>query len=319
MRRLSVVVLLVGLIVGSASAAFDWDPNVVGNWGDAINWSGDIKPDGSDEIRIQYPNSVVTLNSTEVFSSVTNNRVRVYAGATMNIVSGGYLEGPGWFRVGTSEGVGTVNQTGGTLKLKKGKDTDKLGLGDQSAGVGYYTISGGTLTYDDTVSTEGQILVGARGGTGTFTVQGADPIIQMGKLYVGGDNSASKGTLEFQIGSAGVSAIQVAKSVTLDVGGATSTAALVLSLIGAPPAGSILLVDNQGTAAVGGLFDSLNGGSAAEGAAVALTYGANTYNYTLTYVGGTGNDIMLIPEPATLALLGFGGLIAAARRSRSRK
>lgn len=187
------------LLTEAVLAAFDWDPNVVGDWDVATNWVGDVKPDGSSEVRIRYPLSVCTLDSVEIWPSVASNRVRVYAGATLNIVSGADLEGPGWFRVGSDNSIGTVNHTGGTLKLKKGQDTSKLGIGDQ-AGTGYYAISGGTLTYDTTNGDpNGQLIVGARGGTGTFTVVGANPVIQMRKLYVGGDNVNSKGTLEFRL------------------------------------------------------------------------------------------------------------------------
>ena len=38
----------------------------------------------------------------------------------------------------------------------------------------------------------------------------------------------------------------------------------------------------------------------------------------ISYFGGTGNDVALtvVPEPATLSLLGLGGLLLAARRRR---
>ncbi|MGD8501023.1 MAG: PEP-CTERM sorting domain-containing protein, partial [Phycisphaerales bacterium] len=71
-----------------------------------------------------------------------------------------------------------------------------------------------------------------------------------------------------------------------------------------------LLVENLGSDPVSGIFDLMP-----EGTAVTL----DTTVYSLTYMGGVGgNDIMLIPEPATLVLFGLGGLIAAARRPRKK-
>jgi hypothetical protein len=89
-------------------------------------------------------------------------------------------------------------------------------------------------------------------------------------------------------------------------------------LAAAPPIGDILLIDNQGTSAVNGLFDSLNGGSAAEGTLVALSFGGIDYNYTLTYLGGTGgNDVMLlIPEPATVMIFTLGIVAVCTRRKK---
>jgi hypothetical protein len=195
------------------------------------------------------------------------------------------------------------------LKLQKGKDTSRLVLADKADSVGFYTISGGTLTYDKTDDGLGQLIVGDRGGTGTFTVFGGGSVIDMGSLHVGGRQASrpADGTLEFIINGLGVSPIQV-NEVLLDPAGDESTASLIVDLIGIDDDDLVpeyLLVDNLGGDPVAGIFDSMP-----EGTMITL----DTTPYYLTYVGGTGNDIMLVPEPATIMLLGIGGLIAARRR-----
>jgi hypothetical protein len=220
------------------------------------------------------------------------------------VEDGADLLGAGWMRVGATN-PGYVQQTGGLVRLTEGNDTAKLGVGDQAGSDGYYAISGGTLTYS---GAGGDLLIGARGGQGTFTVVGIEPTIAMNNLYVGNQAGAS-GTLEFQIGAAGVSAISLAGAAYLDPEGAQTTAALVLSLIDAPPVEQdILLI--AGT--IQGTFDTVNGAPATEGASVALNFAGSDYLYTLTYADGVA--LQWVPEPATLVLFGLGGLIAAVRR-----
>ena len=351
MKRLSVVVLFVAVMAASGLAATvgTWygavgpvPPVGTGSWTDtywnAANTAGPPAPPqvAGDEIKLTRATTVCTVN-TNVGDylcklSIAGSDTAPNVAPKLEIVGGGYI-GMGEFRVGSggSTGGGTigrVSQMGGTLNLNDNLMIGRYGTSGSNPnnGIGYYAISGGIIQCAST-NTKGNLYIAGTGANGpsegTFTVIGNAASITLRQLYVGsnGTYTGGKGTLEFQIGTGGVSPIQLtsADSIILDAKGADSTAALVLSLIGAPPAGSIMLVENTSTGAVSGLFDSLNGGSAAEGAAVALTYGANTYNYTLTYVGGTGNDIMLIPEPATLVLLGLGGLIAAARKPRSRR
>lgn len=309
MRRLSLTVLLVCLLVNGAFASTEWN-NQVGQWNEAHRWSNGV-PIGDEEVKIRGSDTECVLNSSQVYSSWSNNRVRVYEDATL-IIAGGELVGPGWMRVGAGN-PGTVLQTGGMLKFQKGKDTSRLVIGDSGGSDGSYTISGGTITYDTTDGGLGQLIIGDRGGMGTLTVFGGGSVIDMGSLHVGGREAGrgADGTLEFIINGIGVTPIQV-NDVILDPDGDSSTAALVVDLIGIGDGDLVpeyLLVDNTGSDPVDGIFDSMP-----EGTVVTL----DTTAYYLTYMGGTGNDIMLVPEPATVALLGLGGLIAAVRRRRKK-
>ena len=75
---------------------------------------------------------------------------------------------------------------------------------------------------------------------------------------------------------------------------------------------SFTLVDNRGTAAVSNTFASL-----AEGA----TFDALGTRWTITYQGGTGNDIVLttVPEPGALCAAASLCLASALLRRRRRQ
>ena len=326
MIRLSLAVLLVCFLSSGAFAVtYEAVSGVVGNWSDPATWKdveggpeGDI-PTGFNEVKIRYEGTIVTLDtSTGDWGVPGTHRLRVYRGATLNIVDGGELLGAGWMRVDTKESGGPsyVYQTGGLVQLRDNDDKDacKLVIGDEAGSNGFYNISGGTLTYIDTeVKDGGDLLVGGRGGTGTFTVVGADATIKMKDLYVG-DRAGASGTLEFQIGATGVSPIGLDGTAYLDPEGDDATAALLLSLIDAPPIGAdILLIDG----AIEGTFDTVNAAPAPEGAEVVMSYGGTDYIYALTYAGSVELQ-WVIPEPATLVLLGLGGLIAVVRRPRKK-
>jgi hypothetical protein len=348
MRKLCFVVLLLAVMAGSAFAATvgTWygssaGPPYTGSWSDTY-WNsarnlGPPAPPGTvgDEVKLTRDDTVCTVNSIvgNCNWTLSIGSVMTGAAARIGIVAGGSI-GMKEIRLGAGGTTGTttitgyLDQTGGTLNVYGDGDIyiGRQGNAAGKIGVGYYTISGGTIVCDATTTTKGGLYVGGASGTegmngsiGTFTVVGDDASITMKKLYVGAQTVTRYGTgnLEFKIDAGGVSPIRLtdASSIILDQAGANSTANLVVSLLAAPPSGAIVLVENTSTGAVSGTFDTLNGGSAIEGAPVTLSYGGNNYDYTLTYAGGIGgNDIVLIPEPATLALLGLGSLIAIRRR-----
>ena len=320
----------------------NWDDDDgTSNWVNESNISCD-EPDGTTEVKLGAKcgfgtprNTVggqVTLNSEEAWGYVYSNRMRVMGNTTLNVVDNGLpfgeggtaLLGAGWLRVGefSETGASTVNQTGGVVRLKSGgRDPTRLTIGDsQDAGVtifGLYKISGGTLTHHvgATTSSEGSIIIGDRNGTGTFQVIGTAPKINMGHLYMGGMASATArggtGTLQFDLIAAGVAMVNVVDS-NLDTSGAISTSKLVVNLTEAltNPGNDIVLVSNSGATAVKRTFEYVNGiAGGAEWTEMHL--GGNVYYLTYlfdagTMTRGTGNDIALIPEPATIALLSLG-------------
>ena len=89
--------------------------------------------------------------------------------------------------------------------------------------------------------------------------------------------------------------------------GYTASGDLNVTLGFAPAPGVILtLVDNISVGAVTGTFTGL-----AEGATVTATYGGDTFRFAISYVGGTGNDIILTraggSSVSTLAGSGVAG------------
>jgi len=310
MRRLGVVVFLVCFMSSGVFASNDWkqtggywsDPN----WSDPNSWSQGHLPTVNEEVKIRGDGTVCTLN-TGTGGWGIGQRLRVYEGATLLIEDGARLLGAGWMRVGAGN-PGYVEQTGGLVRLQPGKDSAKLGIGDSGGSDGHYTISDGTITYIDSVEKPGsQLIVGARGGTGILTIIGIEPSIQMNELIVG-DRAGASGTIEFQIDANGVSPIGLDSNATLDPLGADSTANLLVSAIDAPPMSDILLVDVSSGGVIEGIFDTVNGASAPEGAPVVTSFGGVDYYYNMTYAGGTGNDIVLqysysVPEPNSLELL----------------
>jgi hypothetical protein len=307
MKRLSLVALLISLMTSGAFAvtSFNWDPNKAGDWNDPNKWLNEngspagSTPDGTVQIQIRRSGSQCTLNTAVGENWANTQRLRVYDGAVLNIVNGGSLLGASWLRVGTADGPAKINQTGGIIRLKRSEDNSKLHIGDAKGSQGStYTISGGTLTYLDG---EGSLWAGYRGGEGKFTVVGTGPKIQMRKLYVGGDiaDKAATGTLEFKIDSGGVSPIKLSKNIYIDKDGAGSKADLLVSAIAAPPKANIVLIEHTENGSVEGVFDTVNGNPAPEGAPVVLSYNGTDYHYKLTYkydAGGDGNnnDIALI-------------------------
>jgi hypothetical protein len=313
MRKLAVVALLAMACSASAGTIGTWKTAAVGLWSNGANWSaGTVPPTGStsttDEIKITGAGGDATVDygvdcgvakvSVAGNNDATAPVLRVVTGA--NLATGELRAGSKGTTSGGSRGL--IVQTDGIVSV-----TDlKLGLyGTSGTGIadGYYTISGGTLQGKTSGSDRLYVGAGLATGstkdntTGRFTVVGNLATISMKMLYVGSDGTnAGTGTLEFQVSPSGVSHVQTTgnSGVILDAGGANSVANLVVSLISTVPAADILLVKNIGTGAVSGAFDSLNGGTAAEGASVTL--GGNTYTLTYQYNGGDGiaNDIALV-------------------------
>jgi hypothetical protein len=325
-RLIFLIVALVIASMANSAFAYYWDPPDPpgdGRWGNPENWGPDPPigprkvPDGDQEIDVYGSTTNITLDDSQVFSCWYSNRARIYGGAILNIVDGGTIQGMGWLRVGENSrpGVSYVNQSGGAMIFENGpttayKDPAGLTLGDVGAGqtsMGVYNMSGGTLTFIhpelNTGRQAGNIRLGDRQGEGTFHVTGSTSTIIMRALDIGGRNDkdetrSARGNLVYTLDADGVSAIDVNY---VDVHTYIASVSHLVVEIGETvtldnPYDVIVLVNNRGTGAVHGLFDTCNGGSAAEGAEVDLGDGV-VRSLTYVYADGVdaiGNDIALI-------------------------
>ncbi len=314
--RKCVILLVVCLMASSALATNSWTAST-GSWGTASGWNSStlgpgVVPNNTEQVKI-VGGTVCTLDYAA--PALTSQKITVGTSTTMaewRIVAGGSITSGVEIQVGDASGkLGKVVQTGGNLYLSGGSGNSKLEVG-YKGGPGTYEISGGSIVGGASVS---QLIVGpaaASGGVGTFTVKGTGGSVSVAYLYAGCNSATATytgtGTMAFEI-DGGVSAIQ-AGAVYIDPLN-INTANLNVTKTGALPSGDILLIDNTGINAVSGTFDNIAWGGT-------ITLGSITYTLTNTYVGGAdllANDVaLLIPEPATIALLGLGML--ALRRNK---
>lgn len=320
MRRLCLIVLLVSLMTSGAFASIKWIGGA-GNWNDPCMWDkGYVPINDADEIKVSTLGTA-TINTTLLDYGKTpgltdGNKMAISDGSYWYMTTGGSI-GIRELKVGDSGAGGTddgfITQDGGRIYCQAYAG-GKVEVG-YKVGIGGYTMSGGTLDGNGM-----KLMVGcggtSAGGVGTFTIQGDGPTIDVASLWVGSRDTdgtyPGDGTVEFQLnGSGDVSAIDT-DAVTIDV---IDNAIARLVVSGTDPGADIVLIHNHGTGAVVGDFDTLNGGNAHQNAHVQI--GANWYSLKYQYVAGgllgewEANDValVLVPEPATLILLGLGGLI----------
>ncbi len=304
-----------------------------GNWTDASVWTATygspINLPNQEEIKIgSNLGLTVTVNSdVGTYSTVKINTAMlanlVVTGNDAWIGSGRELNiGAGPAYGGTNAqmyygDMGYLTQSGGVIEINR---SGKLALGFRSSGtaetMGKYTISGGTLQGTSTAS----IRVGCSSGdgmVGIFKVVGTGGTINFGgAMYIANDSSTAsgntgRGIIEFVLDDDGaVSPIKVAQTIVNSMNGAESASAhLNIDWTAGTPAGDVLLlIQNTGTSDVTGQFTWLNGGSAAEGTYV--TIGTKLMKLTYLYDADDddeNNDLaLIIPEPATIALLSLG-------------
>ncbi len=197
-------------------------------------------------------------------------------------------------------------RTGGTTLTKVGAgtlaitDADYIHTDGTSARSGFaWNVTGGTLRYDKddgaganfagfaigsgcTLSGSGKINGAVTVTSGTISPGNGGP----GKLTVGSasfDSSAATFAVDLNGATAGSGYDQlvVANGGTVNLANATLSGSLGFT----PAVGTILtIIDNQGSSAVSGTFNGL-----AQGSAVSI--GGNSF--TVSYLGGDGNDVTL--------------------------
>ena len=264
--------------------------------------------------------NVLTLTSKGVLFKGANNGIitggQVGAAASEVIV---HQTGSGLFTINSliSSGAGSLTKDG----------TGTLVLGATNTYTGATMVNAGTLSVTGSLASGSAVGV-AKGATlrGTGTIGGATTLAS-GAILAAGVDSSTIGALTFSstldVTAATVSLKLNSTSGTFDsfVANGLTLGGATLSLVDLGSgvwtgASSFTILNNTSGSSVSGTFFGL-----AEGAS--LTVGGN--NFTVSYLGGTGNDITLtvssVPEPATYAAL-FGTLVlgvALMNRRRSKK
>ncbi len=190
--------------------------------------------------------------------------------------------------------------TGEGSLLKQGAGALTLGGTGSNAAM---TVEAGQVAVNGATTLATTLTSGILSGTGSI---GANAVnggtlqpgaADQGKLTMTTLIPATGSTLQLGLsgGTAPVAGTDyrqvVVKGDTVNLGDSN----LVLTTVGATPfndAASYTLIDNQGASAVSGTFNGL-----AEGATVTL----GGVNYTISYKGGTGNDVVLASAPAPTA------------------
>ena len=229
-----------------------------------------------------------------VSDSATMNLERAYVGSndgnfgTLTQTGGQVVVGD-WLAIGRQGGAtGTYNMSGGSLTVGDAID-DYLTVGESALASGTMTVSG-----DATIQTSN--LAVARFGsffapgeaTGLLTITGGDASISTtGNLQIGINEMTgfsptdAFGTLRFE-STGNVSPISVAGDVWLNDGTVIGSSNLEVDLTSSSVTGNVTLISVGGT--VNGTFAGLP-----EGASV-----PNSGSRTITYMGGDGNDIVLL-------------------------
>ena len=243
----------------------------------------------------------------------SNTELNVSGTGTM-IGSGDIIVGNGNPAAGVSTTIGTVKQTGGSVQV-----AGNLVIAASVNATGTYNLGGGVLDL-----TDGQLNFGAGIAAFNFTggrLQGANTVntalTQLGGVFaVGGTLTAggvsivnnnyslqAGGTLEFNITAGVADQLVVNGAVTLGGG---------LDIVGGsaiPVPGRIILA-NDGSDLVTGTFAGRPNG---------VPFADDGGVYTVFYNAGDGNDVLLVPEPASAALfvagMGLCGLFGRRRRT----
>jgi len=301
-----------------------------GNWTDASVWTATygspyVAPN-QEEIKVGSNRGLTVAVNSDV-STYSTQKINTAMQCTLAVSGDGWIGEGRELNVGAGAAYGGVNamkiygdqgyltQTGGTIEINR---SGKLILAYRSSGTEYtkgvYTISGGSLTGTSTAG----IRVGCTSGdgmTGVFKVVGTGGTINFGgAMYIANDSSTASGNtgtgiVEFVLNSDGaVSKIKVLDTIVDSMDGLESASAqLIINATAGTPVGDVVLIQNTGTNDVTGEFSWLNGGLAAEGTYVVI--GTRVMKLTYMYDADgddENNDIALIPEPATIALLSLG-------------
>ena len=208
----------------------------------------------------------MTLDTVKITGGVLDGKANVTATKSLTW-SGGAMQGAGRT---VSAATSTLTISGGVTLT--GRTLENAGTGTWADGIGGGT---GTLLNSGTLSARGS-LDGLLDNAGVLTpaTVGTVGVVEAKKKF----RHAAGASLNFDLGAAGPGSDLIAAGL-VELGGIFNPQA-----VAGFPAASYTVVSNTGNAAVVGTFAGL-----AEGAVVTV----GTERYKISYVGGTGHDVVL--------------------------
>jgi len=269
------------------------------NVGTDTGWSGiSPKPTSIDTVVIRF-DATVTLDEDATVNVLRVNNVAAPTNATFAITQN-YELTASQVQLGVSTGAGYVNQSGGSA-ISPIFTINHSGTGDLSI----YNLSGGSVTASTRIDINNQGLLAVSGGTitaplnvkagGTFRITGNAADLS------GVNLNTSAGLFDFVFGASGISTIG-------------STRANDLGLSSMTINGSAYV----GTDTTFTLFDLGSISTQINTANITVTGFSKPYEITQDAATGIV-QLTLIPEPATIGMLGLGALITLVVRRQQRR
>ena len=239
----------------------------------------------------------LTISANQTWSVCTGRRLFIDSSISLNSYYLTFSEGgtdsiTGSIKSGTG---GLVMNGSGTLYLN-GNNTY---TGKDSISAGYVYVNNTSGYGLGTGSDTAQVTGGTLGGTG-YIYESVK--VTGGTISPGFNGCGILTTGSLVMGSGTVFSASVTNTTTLTMlavkGSVTlGNATLSFNLLGTPQKGETYrIIDNDGADAIDGTFNGI-----AEGATVLSSYNGTGYSFTITYIGGTGNDAVITCQGPTVS------------------
>ncbi len=302
-KRMQLLAMLLVAVVGSVSsvsaAVLSWKTQD-GLWSDTAGWGTGVVP-GSADYGLVEGGKTVTINyAAPTVQGILAGMSPIASTGTINIVTGGSITSTVKSEIGRKAitaglaAEGWLNISGGSFTSA---GTAPLSIGDEVSGkhtTGHLTVSAGSL---NSILIVGSNIAGDSGDT--MTVIG-DAATITGATF----DLKTSGSLSFLFDATGIS--------TMAYTGAATTYA-----------GAQIIVDGASYAGGAGTFNLITAGTlGAENATVSLINFDGVEGVDYSYDWNTTDGVFsvtVVPEPATIGMVGLGALALMLFRRRMSK